>query len=170
MPWETVTCKMLTGRSAVSCEWELEVWELSWKARSPSAAGSSCHTAQRQDPPTPVSPVSPVTPAAAGSARTGPQSGGRAGSGPRWLLQTPPRSEHTPSLYTSCGWGRSYLRTTARSQSDLGGLSHRGEEGGWSHQRGGPGGLSASSSWPAGWPCSRCGPSPRSPDSERRRS
>lgn len=37
-----VTCKMLTGRSAVSWEWELEGWELSWKARSPSLAGSSC--------------------------------------------------------------------------------------------------------------------------------
>lgn len=36
------TCKMLTGRSAVSWEWELEGCELSWNARSPSPPGSSC--------------------------------------------------------------------------------------------------------------------------------
>lgn len=35
------TWRMLTGRSTVSCEWELDVWELNWNARSPSLVGSS---------------------------------------------------------------------------------------------------------------------------------
>lgn len=48
----TPTCKMLTGRSTVSWEWELEGWELNWKARSPSLAGSSCVFTHWLDTPT----------------------------------------------------------------------------------------------------------------------
>lgn len=118
-----VTCKMLTGRSAVSWEWELDGWGLSWNARSPSPAESSCEVTnlgqtrgsgeRRQHPPM------PILPAAIGSGHTGPRWWGRAESGPHWLSPILhcngwPRAPPMPLLlYTSFGWTLNYLTPKA---------------------------------------------------------
>lgn len=75
------SCRMCTGRSTVSWVWEHEVCELNWKAKSPSAAGSSCSSWICTN-------CAPVT-----GSRMGSSAFPAAASSPKWALELVGRAE-----------------------------------------------------------------------------